>query len=76
MSQESVEKVKAEYSNKVQAARLKAQEAKLMNNLHRLSEADREAVKLIESLSNAVGGDERLGQLFKVYSTIKSSSSY
>lgn len=76
MSQESVEKVKAEYSKKVQDSRLKAQKAKVMNNLHRLSEADREAVKLIESLSNAVGGDERLGQLFKVYSTIKSSSSY
>lgn len=76
MSQESVEKVKAEYSKKVQASRLKAQEAKVMNNLHRLSEADREAVKLIEGLSNAVGGDERLGQLLKVYSTIKSSSFY
>ena len=76
MSKESVEKVKAEYSKKVQTARLKAQEAKVMNNLYKLSEGDREAVKLIEGLSNAVGGDERLGQLFKVYSTIKSSSFY
>lgn len=72
MSNKQLEELRSEYIEKTQQAQVKAQQANVMNNLHRLSEAQQESIKALAQVDDLSDGN--LENLVGIYRAIKSSN--